>query len=279
MSKKLSYFGIIANECKDKDYELSKAVKEELEKLGMTCKILTKTGKDEDYTDGSKIPEEVECYIVIGGDGTMLAAVHDTLHIRRPMLGINLGTLGYLTAVDRSGISEALRALVSGEYEVEKRMMLEGCVKNREVALNDIVITRNGPLRTVNLSLYVNGQFLKSYSADGIIVSTPTGSTGYNMSAGGPILKPDSSMILVTPVCAHGVNNMSIVLAEGDVVEIEIGEKAADSEKETDAFFDGKHCLPLYTGDRITIKAAPEYTEMIRLGDLSFLDLLQRKMR
>lgn len=138
------------------------------------------------------IPEDTQCILVLGGDGTLLQAARDVVHREIPMLGINLGTLGFLAEVDKQSVYAALDKLKEDDYEIEERMMLTGTVwrddkiVGRDVALNDIVIGRDGHLRVVRFKNYVNNVYLNSYNADGIIISTPTGSTGYSLSCGGP---------------------------------------------------------------------------------------------
>ena len=147
--------------------------------------------------------------IILGGDGTLLQAATDLGDKDIPFLGINLGTLGFLAEVNVSDIEDALDKLIAGEYEIENRMMLYGRSfsgeeeKDNARALNDIVITRKGSLEIINFNIYVNGQFLHKYHADGIIVATPTGSTGYNLSAGGPVVEPKANLILISPICPH----------------------------------------------------------------------------
>ena len=141
---------------------------------------------------------DVDCAVVIGGDGTLILAARELLQREVPILGVNMGTLGYLTEVEVQNLFPALDQLLEGSYTVENRMMLSGTVKDfrTDVAFNDIVVTRSENLHIVRLNLYVNGVYLTSYQADGLIISTPTGSTAYNLSAGGPIVEPTASLIL-----------------------------------------------------------------------------------
>ena len=169
----------------------------------------------------SQIPEDTQCVLVIGGDGTLLQASRDLQEKNIPLLGINMGTLGYLAEVEESGVRDALDKLLADEYVVEERMMLEGAAFHngkqilQDIALNDIVIGRQGRLRILDFRVYVNGEFLNASSADGIILSTPTGSTGYSLSVGGPIVSPEASLILISHIAPHTLNNRSIVLPEG----------------------------------------------------------------
>lgn len=228
--------------------------------------------------------EKVDCMIVLGGDGTMLRAVRETRGLNIPMIGVNLGTLGYMTEIEPAHLEESLERLISGDYEQESRMMLNGRVRFQDDgaeegwALNDIVISRKGSLRIIRFNIFVNGQFLKDYSADGVIVTTPTGSTGYNLSAGGPLIEPGAKLIMLTPICPHTLNQRSIILSAEDRIEIEIPQGRDESIQTVEASFDGSHVIPLKTGDRIRIVQSEKRAEFIRLNRVSFLEILHRKL-
>lgn len=145
-------------------------------------------------------------------------------------------------------------------------------------ALNDIVISRSGSLQIIKFNIYVNGQFLHEYNADGMIVTTPTGSTGYNLSAGGPLVEPKAQLITLTPICPHTLNQRSIILSPDDVIEIEIPQGREGRVQTLEANFDGSHVIPLRTGNRIRIVKSEKSTEFILLNKVSFLEVLQRKM-
>ncbi len=265
-------FYIYTNELKDTNCETTEYIRKYLTEHGCICK---------DKADNS-----VECIIVLGGDGTMLRAAGDYQEMHIPFIGVNLGTLGYLAEVEKDQIDSALDQLMSDKYEVESRMMLTGfpvIAGERMIpmtALNDIVINRKGALHVINFNIYVNGQLLSTYSADGMIISTPTGSTAYNLSAGGPIVEPKARLIMMTPVCSHTlVNNRTIILAEDDVIDVEIGDYKPGEKQEVDASFDGRHPVNLNEGDKIRIIRSDKVTKIIKLSKASFLDTLQKKMR
>lgn len=269
-------FYVITNRHKDPEMKVTEYIRKFVESNGGTCLV---------HSDGQplypRIPEPTECLLVLGGDGTVLQAARDTLGLNIPILGINMGTMGYLAEVELPGLESALSRLINDEYELEDRMMLAGAAGRtgeRDWALNDITITRKGSLQIINYSIFVNNQFLYSYSADGIIVSTPTGSTGYNLSAGGPIVEPKAKLLLVTPVCPHTLNTRSIILPEEDVIGIEIGSGREGRILEVEASFDGSHNLPLRTGDRITIERAEKKTVVVKMNQVSFLEILHKKM-
>ncbi|HIY60682.1 MAG TPA: NAD(+)/NADH kinase [Candidatus Eisenbergiella pullistercoris] len=226
------------------------------------------------------------CMIVLGGDGTMLKAAKETAFSRIPLLGVNLGTMGYLAEVEVASLEEALERLLRGDYTVEERMMLSGSVRrgdgSRETAqldaLNDVTVTRCGPMQVVPLRIWVNGQLLAGYGADGIVIATPTGSTGYNLSAGGPIVEPEAGLILLTPICPHTLNTRSVVLCDRDEVEVEIGRKPSGDVQEVEVSFDGALLTRLRSGDRVRVKKSERTTSIIRLSEPAFLERLHRKM-
>ena len=235
----MEHFYIITNSEKDKNLEFTDHIVEYLEKRGGHCLVQLAGRQPEGpfhYTDPRKIPKETQCIIVLGGDGTLLQAARDiqaAFDKRRsqiPLLGVNLGNLGFLAEVDRSSVYQALDKLVADIYEVEERMMLSGTVYRgkevigQDIALNDIVIVREGPPRVIRFKNFVNNEYLNSYNADGIIISTPTGSTGYSLSVGGPIVSPSGEMTIMTPIAPHTLNSRSIVFPAEDVITVEMGE-------------------------------------------------------
>lgn len=280
-------FYVITNRHKDPQLEVTNRIKEYIEARGGNCTIQIKEpnpNREESYTDSSWLPETTECMLVLGGDGTMLQAARDTVEKRIPILGINMGTVGYLAEIELPGIEAALDRLLNDEYMLEERMMLIGIVQRdgkepeEDWALNDIAITRSGSLQIIKYSIYVNDLFLCSYNADGVMVSTPTGSTGYNLSAGGPIVEPKAKLMLVTPICPHTLNTRSIVLSADDKITIEIEPGREGESQEVEANFDGSHKVTLRTGDRIEIKQSEKKTDIIKLSNVSFLEVLHKKM-
>lgn len=283
----MELFYIITNPLKDAEYKVTYFIRDYLKKCGKNCILnVDKEHKGNgNYTDTENIPEDVDCVIVLGGDGTLLQAAADLMDCDIPFLGINLGTLGFLAEVNQTGITDALDKLISGHYEIEKRMMLHG-VSNREeqvlddsTALNDIVITRKGSLQIINYVVFVNGQLLHRYHADGMIVATPTGSTGYSLSAGGPIVEPKADLILLTPISPHSMQNRSIILSAEDTVEIEIECSREGKDQEVEAIYDGSHKITLCTGDRLSIHKSQKTTGIVKLSQVSFLEILHTKMR
>ena len=280
-------FYIITNSDKDSNLAITGKITEYLKAHGRSCEVQQAERKHEGayhYTDPSKIPDDTQCIIVLGGDGTLLQAARDVVHKEIPLLGINLGHLGFLAEVDQTSLYSSLDQLMADDYEVEERMMLEGRVyRGKEligddIALNDIVIGRDGHLRVVRFKNYVNDVYLNSYNADGIIISTPTGSTGYSLSAGGPIIFPQTDVIVITPICPHSLQARSLVVSGEDRIMIEIGRRRKTQKEEAMVTFDGRSAQELETGDRIEIYKAQETTQLIRLKGRSFYQVLQNKI-
>lgn len=272
-------FYIVTNDGKDPDYIVTDHVREVLESAGKLCFMSRKDEKKRIIKE--TIPKEIDCAVVIGGDGSLIE-VAGALHDKNvPILGINMGTLGYLTEVELGNIDEALEKVLKEDYVLESRMMLEGVWQDgrRDVALNDIVVARKSQLRIIHFRLYVNGELLNAYEADGIIISTPTGSTAYNLSAGGPIVEPTASLIVITPICSHALNTSSIVLSSEDEIVIEIGMGRNQTMEEVLVTFDGADGITLKTGESITIHKSHAVTKIMKLSKMSFLEILRRKMK
>jgi len=218
------------------------------------------------------IYKSADFLVCLGGDGTMLRASRCSRY-DKPLLGINLGYLGYLTDADRQNAFESLENTLQGRYVIEKRMMLE--ISGIGQALNDVCVTRGALSKLIEIGLYINNEYIDTYRADGIIVCTPTGSTAYNLSAGGPILKPDIEMISVTPICAHKIYSRAIVISAEDTVTLKI---AGDYDGECMLVLDGRHERRLVAGDEVVVKRSDRYTNIIKTNKLSFFDILRQKM-
>lgn len=267
-------FILITNEEKDTDLKLSKQMIEHIEEKGGRAKVFT----DFQISD---IPADTECILVLGGDGTLIRVATKVESLEIPLIGVNLGTLGYLCELEDATVMGALDRLMQDDYMMEKRIMLTGHKENctnSKVALNDIVIHRAGTLQILSLNVYVNGEFLNTYNADGIIVATPTGSTGYSMSAGGPIVDPKGQMLLLTPNNAHNLNAKSIVLSAEDEIEIEIGSRRMQKDEKAWVSFDGDTVEELSVGERFIISKAVNHTKICKLNKKSFLEILRKKM-
>lgn len=285
--KSLKSFYIIANNAKDEGLKFTKEIAEYIDKKGGICVIAEGNKKVEEQGctfAADKVPPDTECVLVVGGDGTLIQAARELAGYNLPFLGINFGNLGFLTEVERNNVFQAIDVLFEGKFYIEERMMLEGKilrggkVVEENIALNDIVFARAGTLRVVDFKIYLNGEYFNNYSADGMIVATPTGSTAYNLSAGGPIVSPAAKLMIVTPICPHTFNSRSIILPECDTIEVEVCADRNGFDDERQLSFDGGSVLNLQAGDRISIKAATESTKIIRIKKISFIEQLRNKM-
>ena len=273
-------FALLTNYSKDKRLVYTRMIKTYITENGGSYWIpryISEPDKDGDQRyDFSDMPEDIECVLVLGGDGTLLQAARELLQRHIPLLGINLGTLGFLTSAEKSELPKCLDSVLDDSCSIDERMMLEGVAYHgsekiqMNIALNDVIIARAGFSRLVELKIYVN--------ADGIIVSTPTGSTGYSLSAGGPIIFPQTDVIVITPICPHSLQARSIVVSGEDRIMIEIGRRRKTQKEEAMVTFDGRSAQELETGDRIEIYKAQETTQLIRLKGRSFYQVLQNKI-
>ena len=284
-------FYVITNRSKKNAAKEAEFIRKYLEERGCACYLQSECGHTLEgsigsmrYTDASAVPDDVECIIALGGDGTLLHASRDLVDTALPLLGVNLGTLGYLAEIEHTNIAPTLDRLIADDFFIEDRMMLQGTVvttsgeKVQDIALNDIVISRRGRLRVVDFNVYVDDVFLCSYRADGIIVSTPTGSTGYSLSAGGPIVSPDASLMLLTALAPHTLISRTIVLPDNVVVSVEIGNVRSDEEGGAEASFDGDTFLVPENGGRIVISRSEKKTHFIRMNHTSFVENLREKL-
>lgn len=275
----MNKFLIIVNETKEQGGIVANRIQSYLEAKKKIC--IFPEYDEAGYIIAEKLSDKIDCAIVVGGDGTLIRASRVLVFEEIPILGVNLGTLGYLTEIEVQSIEVAIDQLLKGDYSIENRMMLYGKVRNeeREIALNDIVVSRSGNLRILNFRLYVNGEYLNTYQADGIIISTPTGSTAYNFSAGGPIIEPTASMIAVTPICSHALDNRSIVFSADDEVMIELGARGKNELATAEISFDGVELTSIAEGESVVIKRARETTKLIKLKKTSFLETVREKMK
>ena len=273
-------FYIVANLGKERAGETAEEISCYLQEKGAKCLLHPqKSAQEGGYTRVSQLPKDTECVITIGGDGTLIQAARDLAGCRIPFIGVNRGHLGYLTQVnDSQEVKKMLDALLEGRYWLEPRMMLSGQVVRQgrnifqDIALNEIVLSRKDTLKPLHFRIFVNGVFLNDYTADGMIFATPTGSTAYNLSAGGPIVAPGARMMILTPICPHALNARSIVLPEEDQIAVEIldeGHMAA---------FDGNLGDEEKKKDVIQIRRSRLDTVLVQLKQVSFLQNLSSKM-
>lgn len=275
-------FLVFTNTIKDIETVLTSKIKEYIEGNNGICNTIFDLEENGTVEEGVLL--ETDIAIVLGGDGTILRASNLLCNYNIPIVGVNLGTLGFLAEVEPINIYQVIDRLFKDDYIIEDRMHIEGCVYRdgqpiyEGNSLNDIVITRAGYSRIVGFKVWVNDVLLNTYEADGVIVSTPTGSTGYNLSAGGPIVSPDTNLIIVTPVSPHSLTSKSIVFSSKDEISIEIVEKRKTQNQEEYITFDGRQGIPLYSKDIINIKKSIKTTKLIKMYNVNFYEVLKNKM-
>ena len=280
-------FFIITNEHKDMNLAMTNAISDYIIAKGGTCMhyVSTKSGwRERNLRRFQPSDIDAECIIVLGGDGTLVRAARDMASIGIPLIGVNLGTLGYLCELQRSTVYDAIDRLFEDRYELETRMLIKGSSQKdgsgkATFALNDIVIHRTGLPQIVNLIVSVNGEYLANYSADGIIISTPTGSTGYSMSAGGPIVDPKADLMLITPINPHSALAKSIVVGSDAVIDVTLAKRRQEEDEEAEVSFDGDRFVHMKVGDNIRIQKADAHAKILKLNQLSFLQILRKKMQ
>ncbi len=270
---------VIANAGKETAAERAEQVRVFFHERGIDCVVLL-----DDFSEKTSyepvLQDDMECAVVLGGDGTLIHVARKLAEKKIPVFGINMGNLGFLTHADSGKARSALEALIAGEYCIEERMMLEASVDGKAfgTALNDVVLTRNGFSRIISVGIYVNGKPVCNYRGDGVIVATPTGSTGYNLSAGGPVVAPKTELFLITPICPHSLSARSILLSAEDELHIVIREEKKTQDEEAILSLDGQRAKDLAAEDRIVIRKSEKKAYLIQLNENSFFDALHRKL-
>lgn len=236
--------------------------------------------KDIQFFEMTEELSDTDMLICFGGDGTILHAAKDATANRIPILGVNMGSVGFMAELEHSELS-LLSKVTAGKYTVESRMMLDVQVKRdgrvvyEDLALNDAVMTKGAVARIVDLSVYGDGVLISDFGGDGVIVSTPTGSTAYSMAAGGPIVEPSAESIIITPICAHALQAKSFVLGRERTVEVRT-EK--NNRKSVYLSVDGGKAFKLAGGDRVVIRRSESTTRLVRLTDKSFYTIVSEKL-
>ena len=230
------------------------------------------------YMPYDELFENIDIAVVIGGDGTLLAVAPDCAKNKVPALGINLGTVGFLTEVELSDIETALHKVISGEYSTEKRMLIKVRVNDEETsyhALNDVVISKHDGVQIINIDLYTAGEHFNHYRADGLIISTPTGSTGYSISAGGPVVDPNMQLYIATPICAHMLSARSTILSPDKELVLKLGKENQGGATITT---DGLLQREISVNDKVVISRSEYEFDLIKLGKGSFYSILMDKL-
>lgn len=253
----MNNIGIFVNLEKDADFCVTKNIISIIEKLGKNCEIAS---------EGKKY----DLIISLGGDGTFLATSRKFYNNK--IVGVNLGNLGFLSAIDKKDITDKLKTILAGDFNIEKRYLLETELHDKRlVALNDIVVSRGTITKLLKLEVYFDGKFVDNYVADGLIISTPTGSTAYSLSAGGPIVDPKLNVLIITPICAHSIYQRPIIVSGN--TEIKIKSKMSGFMVAAD----GQESIESENVNEILVKYSNKSVDIVKTGKNCFFDTVREK--
>ncbi len=276
--------GIIANIEKEKSAECALLLRDWALKQGIEVLleegIAGKIGEDSGL-DRRKLASRVDLLVVMGGDGTILRTVRFVSEYNIPIVGINLGEFGYLTEVNLNEMFSALELICRGNYQTEKRMMLDITISlgeetvRQQSILNDVVITRGNLSRILDLETTVNGRYLTTFRADGIIISTPTGSTAYSLSAGGPIVFPEQDSFIINPICPHTLTNRPIIIPDNVVIKVILWTKGQGAT----LTLDGQVSYTMKSGDSMVIKKSRYVTNLVSSPHRDYMEILRTKLK
>ena len=276
--------GLIAHTGKPGVGDLVNAIVQEFDRFSIEIEIEKETasiaGKNSDRSI-AQLGAASDLLVVVGGDGTILHVVGQLGEVIKPIFGINVGSLGFLTCANSSAYREAVECIAKDRINFSQRTLLEARIKVAEkqtkkmTALNDAVLSRGELSRLVLLRTRVNGEALTEFNADGLIVATPTGSTAYSLSAGGPILDPESGVLVITPICPHVLTNRSIIVAETSIIDIEV----SDPDYPVFLTLDGRQPIRVKRGSTINIRKAKKTLRLAALPDVSFFNVVRQKLK
>ncbi len=273
----MNRFCIVANTEKDVGYEVAKKIKSYLELKGKQVRIVSNA-------DVICKEDGIHAAIVLGGDGTMIQASKTLARFQIPLLGVNLGTLGFLTEIEKNNMITVIDEVLAGDFYIQKRIALTGqaVIQGKEraigLAMNDFIIGKRGFGRIITMSVFVNDELVDTYVADGILIATPTGSTAYNMSAGGPILSPEMEALIITPICPHALNKRSIVVAAGDRIRVQVEQTRSDMKDLATISGDGQLLSDASTGDTIEVCMAEDRIMIMKVSETGFFERMRRKL-
>src|SRR6056297_120910 len=277
--------GLVLNTEKDNSLEVSKKLIKLIKEKDLDY-LLEKEGAKELELNHKRasfdtLRKEADLIIVFGGDGTFLHTSLNFIGTGIPLMGINLGRIGFLTEIETNELDEALDHISANNFRIENRNTLEVCIKRegkniqKKYAVNDVVINRAADGEMLKVDMHINKEFVNSYRGDGIIVSTPTGSTAYSFSAGGPIINPQVKALLITPLCPHAVHVKPMVISDDEIIEIDV-------EGQKDKIFlttDGRDSIKIKQDDIVRIKSSQQEISLIKFPDRTFYTILRNKMR
>ena len=268
-------FALFANETKGQALDILKGLSHYLAELGHTV-ALEQSGTTFDVKSTHKIVSSCDFVVCIGGDGSILALVHRLGIPLPPVIGVNLGSLGFLADIPANDLFGGFEAIHKGAYHISNRLVIEGSVQKSfsHFAVNEIAVHRGVEPHLVDIAIHVDGQFVNAFSADGVIVATPSGSTAYSLAAGGPIVTPTLPALILTPICPHTISNKPIVLMPKESLSIELWHGA----KFVDVAFDGQPVDKLALGEALTVGISPNPFKLVSLATGDFFTTLRTKL-
>jgi NAD+ kinase len=282
--EKIQRVGLVANPDKPAARQLIRRTARQIEREGKLVLADQATARLADLSgqataDVTTLARETDLLLVFGGDGTMLGASRAVAGLSTPILGVNIGGLGFLTAVQSNKFGQELGRIWSGDFSVEERYLIEatGDISGDplfQLALNDFVISRGSTSRLIELEVSVNGETLTTYRCDGLILSSPTGSTAYSLAAGGAVVSPSAPVLTITPICPHTLSNRSVIVSSESVVEVRV------LSKKIEIFLtaDGQVQLPVFAGSVVSVCKSARTVRLIRLPGSSFFKTLRQKL-
>ena len=271
---------LIANEQKDKNFALANEI---VNLIGKRANLYAENSLENKGILGvtyisCEEYDKMDVFLVLGGDGTLLSISKTASKLNIPVIGVNLGRLGFLSEIEKDNLKEDIDKLVSGDFKIQERMMLSANLEDKDAvcALNDIIITReNSLLKILEFDVYLDDEFVDHFMADGIIISTPTGSTAYSLSAGGPIADPSMNIMIITPICPHKMYSRTIIVSNDKKVIIK--NRSTDGSNAVIAA-DSQMIGEISTGEAVTISAAKNRFKLIKLHGFKFFSLLHDKL-
>ena len=278
-------FGILGNFNKPEFYEIINDLCSFLDSSKINYLILKNNNLDinrvsnkryiEDFT---KVLKQTDIIISIGGDGTIISSVRKFLIYQKPVLGLHIGGLGFLAECNKLNYKTKIAEIIKGNYFIEKRMLLNVKSKENDVNLNiinELVIERRDSARTIKTNIHISGEYANCYESDGIIFSTPTGSTAYSLSAGGPIVRPDMELIILTPICPHTLSMRPLIINDNDKIDINFNE---DPNREVSLTVDGQIQKNIQCLSRVVVKKSNFYANYIKFAEDDYFKTLRDKM-
>jgi NAD+ kinase len=283
-AEKVKRVGLFANPDKLAARQLIRRAARMIERQGRAVTADAATARLADlsvssYPDVPSLARAVDLLVVFGGDGTMLSAARSVAGLPTPILGVNIGSLGFLTAVPGARIADEIPGILSGDFTIEERSLIEasGQVAGDQlfqVALNDFVVSRGATSRLIELEVQVNGETLTNYRCDGLIISSPTGSTAYSLAAGGAIVSPTAPVLTLTPICPHTLSNRSVIVGMDSTVQV----KVLSQKLEIFLSADGQVQIPLFAGNKVEMRRSSKSIRLVRLPNSSFFQTLRQKL-